>query len=260
MRAFPILLLIGLSGITQTAAAEDMLSSRSAGKLQADTSLDLRQVLEESEPVTRAKPGRDESYAVSPDAARQAGIANRYDQLFEIYDADAVLLSDLDGDGFHHALNVYFDVDVNYDGATVYAKLYLSREGGPWHQYFTTDLFHIHGDDLGDAYEVETELIDGYEPGYYAVLIEIYSLDHAYMVASEVLDYHYLGRDLPLEDYYRDEPYEYYDSYSVSVSGSGASDAGGLLLMLLLVQVVIAARGFLAQTPLQINATRRKTI
>ena len=256
MKTLSLFLLTAALWSTQTLAAEEILSSRSAGKIKADSSVDLKQLLRQVEPVSRAKPGRDESYAASPEAARQAGIANRHDQLFEIYDADVSLLADLDGDGFHHALNVYFDVDVNYDGATVYAKLYLSREGGPWYQYFTTDLFHIHGDDFGDAYEVETELVDGYETGYYAVLVEIYSLDHAHMVASEVLDYHYLGRDLPLEDAYRDEPYdEYYDSYSVSV---GASDAGSLLLLLLLVQVVIAARGFLAQTPLQLKATTRR--
>ena len=134
---------------TQAAAADDTLSSRSAGKLKADSSVDLKQLLKQAEPVARAKSGSDESYAASPEAARQAGIANRHDQLFEIYDADVSLLADLDGDGFHHALNVYFDVDVDHDGATVYAKLYLSREGGPWYQYFTTDLFHIHGDDIG---------------------------------------------------------------------------------------------------------------
>ena len=99
------------------------------------------------------------------------------------------LISDLDGDGYHHAINVYFDVDVSVDSASVYAKLYLSREGEPWSQYFTTDLFSIHIDDVSDAYEVETELLEGYDLGYYDVLVEIYSMDHAFMVTSEVLDY-----------------------------------------------------------------------
>ncbi|MEM7563596.1 MAG: choice-of-anchor H family protein, partial [Pseudomonadota bacterium] len=130
---------------------------------------------------------------------------------------------------------------------TVYAKLYLSREGGPWRQYFTTDLFSIYEDDFIDAYEVETELVDGYTPGYYDVLIEIYSLDHAFMVTSEVLDYHYLGRDVALEDRGWDEPYdEYYEEVSVSV---GAGDFSALLLFFLIIQVAIAARGIPALTP-----------
>ena len=205
-------------------------------------------MLRGSDPFVRSRPSESEDYASSPEAQRFAGVANRYDQLFEIYSADAWLIADFDGDGFHHALRVSFDVDVNYDAADVYAKLYLSREGEPWSQYFTTDLFHIHGDTAADAYEVETELLEGYYPGYYRVLIEIYSLDHAYMVASKVLDYYTIGRDLPLESLNRDAyPDDAYGEVSVSV---GAGSAGSLLLFFLFIQVVIAARGARA-IPLQ---------
>ena len=236
-----------LGADTAAFAAEIQQSSRSAGKLRQDQSVDLSAELKQLDPVVKPKPDVPENYSASAGAQRLDGIANRYDQLFEIYDADVQLISDLDRDGYHHAINVYFDVDVNYDGATVYAKLYLSREGEPWSQYFTTDLFQIHGDDYADAYEVETELIDGYAPGYYAVLVEIYSLDHAHMVTSEVLDHHYLGKDLPLEDLYWDEPY-YGEHGEVSVS-IGAGSFASLLLFFLIVQVVIAARGALALTP-----------
>ena len=68
------------------------------------------------------------------------------------------------------------------------------------------------------------------------------------MVASKVLDYYSLGRDLPLEsldlDAYREDSYS---ELSVSV---GAGSGGSLLLFLLVVQVVIAARGARA-IPLQ---------
>lgn len=222
--------------------AEDaQQSSRSAGKLKIDQSIDLAAELELREPVVRPPALAAENYASSPSRQQFDGVANRHDQLFEIYRADARLLSDLDGDGFHHALNISFDVDVSYEDAVVYAKLYLSREGEPWSQYFTTDLFHIYGNSADDVYEVETELLSGYYPGYYAVLIEIYSLDHAYMVASEVLDYHTIGRDLMLEDLDRDSGYvEYY---------YGAGSFGALLLFLLVVQVVIAARRAPALAP-----------
>ena len=119
---------------------------------------------------------------------------------FQFITRMSALLSDLDGDGFHHAFNVFFDVDVSHDSATIYAKLYLSRDGGPWSQYHTTNLFSIYGDDYSDAYEVTTELLEGYPPGYYDVLIEVFSLNHPGMVTSQVLDYHYLGRDVMLED------------------------------------------------------------
>jgi len=151
--------------------------------------------------------------------ANRTGIANRYDQQFSVYDADVYLMSDLDGDGYHHALNVFFDVDVSYDDATVYARLYLSHNGGPWRYFYTTDLFDIYAEDSEDAYEVATELLEGYVTGYYDILIEVFSLDHADMVASQILDHFYLGRVVPLEDlgwdrseeYYYEEEYYYYE-------------------------------------------------
>ncbi len=236
-----------------SASADDNLqSSRSAGKLRQDQSVDISRQLQVSEPLTRHKTGQAENYAARSKGQVEAYVANRHDQLFEIYEVDMQLLSDLDGDGFHHALNVFFDVDVSVDSATVYAKLYLSREGEPWIQYFTTDLFTIHVDDLSDAYEVETELMEGYVPGYYSVLIEIYSLDHAHMVASEVLDYHTLGKDVMIEDRYRDEPYvesssEYYEEEYYYSSGGGSF--APLLIFFLIIQVVIAARGSFALSP-----------
>lgn len=242
-------------------AADSEQVSRSVGKFLLDQSLDLSQVVRQAEPLSRTISGTSENYAARHEQDLLAGVANRHDQLFEIYEADVELLSDLDGDGFHHAINVYFDVDVSVDSANVYAKLYLSREGGPWIQYFTTTLFTIHGDDFGDAYEVETELLEGYPPGYYAVLIEIYSLDHAYMVASEVLDSHYLGRDVMIESLYRDEPYAepyeaYYESEVYYASGGGSMAA--LLLVFLIIQVVIAARGSLALSPRNYSEQKNK--
>ena len=247
-------LLLGIG--VDASAAGSMQSSRSAGKLLQDDSVDLSLELGQRESLTRAKPSVAENYASRQPAERFAGVANRYDQMFEIYSADVQLLADLDNDGFHHAMRVFFDVDVNYDGATVYAKLYLSRDGEPWSQFFTTGLFSIFADDDADAYEVETELMEGYTTGYYAVLVEVYSLDHAYMVSSEVLDYHTLGRDIMIEDLGRDELYvepevEVYEEYyeeEVHYS-SGAGSLASLLLLFLTLQVVIAARGPLALSP-----------
>jgi len=243
--AFILLLLVGLN--VPAFAADEAQLSRSAGKFKLDQDTDLPQLIQQSEPLSKARPARSEDYTASTEAQQYEGVANRFDQLFEIYAADVQTISDFDGDGYHHAINVYFDVDVSYDSATVYAKLYLSREGGPWSQYFTTDLFQIHLDDIDDAYEVETELLEGYDPGYYSVLIEIYSLDHAYMVTSEVLDYNYLGRDVMIEARNWDEPYE--EVYYEEDHSHGGGSMSMLLIFFLIIQVVIAARGALALSP-----------
>ncbi len=250
--AIPLLSALLLSANAIAGADDGLQSSRSAGKLRMDQVTDLSVVLKQREAVSRPAAEEPENYAARATALRFDGVANRYDQLFEIYEADVQLIADLDGDGFHHAINVFFDVDVSVDSATVYAKLYLSREGAPWSQYFTTDLFTIHDDDYSDAYEVETELMEGYAPGYYAVLVEIYSLDHAGMVTSAVLDHHSLGKDVTIEDLRRDEPYEepYTEYYEESYYVSGAGSIGTLLLFFLIIQFVIAARRSLALSPL----------
>ena len=248
----PLLLLGSLHGVS---AADAQQSSRSLGKHRLDNSIDLTQRLQQQQPQVYPQVAEPQNYAARASTYLLEGVANRHDQLFEIYEADVRLYSDLDGDGYHHAINVFFDVDVSVDSATVYAKLYLSREGEPWTQYFTTDLFTIHGDDPDDAYEVESELLEGYVPGYYSVLIEIYSLDHAFMVASEVLDYQTLGRDLMIEDLNRDRSYvetssEYYEEEVYYSESGGGGSIATLLLFFLIIQVVIAARGSLALSPL----------
>jgi hypothetical protein len=67
-----------------------------------------------------------------------------------------------------------------------------------------------------------------------------------------VLDQHYLGKDITIEDMSRDEPYvesstEYYEE---SYYTSGAGSVGLLLLFFLIIQFVIAARGSIALPPL----------
>ena len=94
-------------------------------------------------------------------------------------------------------------------------------------------------------------MLEGFAPGYYSALIEIYSLDHSEMVTSEVLDYHYLRKDVLIEDWHRDRVYEetsgeYYEEYYYS---SGGGSFATLLAFFLIIQVVIAARGSFALSP-----------
>lgn len=245
------MIMIGLLGFisVSTYAQEEMLVSRSAGKMLQDDSIDLTLVASQGPLVFSPTPDASQTRDVnSPEGLRQqTGIANRYDQYFSIYDADVQLIADLDGDGYHHALNVYFDVDAGYGHATVYVKLYLSQNGGPWSHYYTTDLFEIYADDYSDAYEVSTELVEGYSPDYYDILIEVFSLDHADMVTSLILDPYYLDKYVLLEDLGWDQRDEYYYEEESYYYGGGGSFS--LLYLLLILQVVIAARGASTKAP-----------
>ncbi|MES9837674.1 MAG: choice-of-anchor H family protein [Candidatus Thiodiazotropha sp.] len=137
--------------------------------------------------------------------AQRSFAAHAPGRLLSIFDAHSVISRDDDDDGFYHRLKVVFDADTSEEEVWVYARLYLSLEGGPWNQYYTTDLFPIAGDASDDEYEVVTRLLDGYPTGYYDVLIELYDADFDLL---EVNYGPYEDSDLavlPLEDSYRDE-------------------------------------------------------
>lgn len=167
------------------------------------------------------------------ESAARATAAHPTGRLFSIFDAQTVISRDDDNDGFYHHLRVSFDADVSGGSAWVYARLYLSLEGGPWNHYFTTDVFPIEGDASRDDYEVATRLLDGYPTGYYDVLIELYDADYDVLTVNYGP---YEDRDLavlPLEDFYRDND----DS-----GGGGAMGWGVWLLALLAVTKGVRSR------------------
>lgn len=149
----------------------------------------------------------------------------RYEHSFSIYNGYASLIEDLDGDSFYQTFSVTFDADVfNYhyaEHARVYAELYLSKDGGDWIHYYTTDDFSIYGESEDDEFEVYTTLNQGYIPAHYDVLIDLYEVGYADVVAS------YSANDtsdlyaLPLESSNYDPDYdEVYVSESHSHGGS----------------------------------------
>ena len=169
-----------------------------------------------------------EKKAVNPN---RANALNNLDYLFSIYDAQTSLLTDEDQDGFYRSFSLVFDADYHrfdeFDQAKVYAELYLSKNGGPWLHYFTTDAYIIHSQSSEDAYEVSTTLVDGYRPDHYDVLIDLYEVGFTDIVAS------YSGDDsnalyaLPIES-------ELYDIYHPAVQSSGHGGSFSALTLLLI--------------------------
>lgn len=94
-----------------------------------------------------------------------------------IYDADVVLYDDLDGDGYYRFLSIRIDADTFYNRSYVYAVIYLSDDGEYFEHFYSTDDFEINGATSDDEYFVETELVSGYPPGRYDLLIELYDAD-----------------------------------------------------------------------------------
>ena len=203
--------------------------SRSAGKLVNDQTTDLRDKLKQSSVV------KSESRIEPPTAQR---LANHPSADVEIFDAWVDVFGDHDFDGFYQNIQVTLDADTLNDIDTVYIKLYLSYEGGPWLQYATSDLYEIYDDSAEDTYQILTELVDGYRPGYYSVLVELHSLNQRSPVDSTVLSFDAEGYEIALEDRSYDEDYVY-DPYEVTLSAgvSGSISIPGLLLFGLLLWI-----------------------
>ena len=171
-------------------------------------------------------------------------ISETYSTDYILYDALTELISDFDNDGFYHRFNVDIDVDTVFDTAYIYAKLYLSYEGGPWNYYASSDNYHIHGDSELDSFIIETELSDGFPPGYYDVRIEVYDADYdEWLLSYGPYDDVSLSA-LPLEDSYHDDngTVVYYPvETNIVLAGHGGSISW---LLLLLPAVIALARRF----------------
>ncbi len=219
------LLLLCVLSLAQGAWANESLPrySQSAEGMAMNAPSDYTRLLDEAS-VDEA-PSLVGADSDAETAVMQRTMAHPGGRLFSIYDASAVLSRDEDHDGFYHRIRVSFDADVSSGEAWVYAKLYLSLEGGRWNHIYTTEVFPIVGDTTDDRYEVATRLIDGYPAGYYDVLIELYDADYELLMVNYGP---YEDGDLavlPLEDSYRDSDEDY--------GGGGAVDLGLLLTILM---------------------------
>jgi type II secretory pathway pseudopilin PulG len=137
-----------------------------------------------------------------------------------IFDADAALYDDLDGDGYFRYLSVRFDADTYLSSVYVYAMLYLSADGQTWEHFYTTEDFLIGGTVPDDEYFVETDLLTGYPPGLYDVLIELYDADFGTLSDEFGPNESSALSLLPLEDAGFDQP-------AIAVTLSSGHGGGG---------------------------------
>lgn len=149
---------------------------------------------------------------------------------FWFYTADVELFNDHDRDGYYHGIDLLFDADTYYTFAEVYAVVYLSLNGGPWNEYAVTEDFTLWGASADDEYVIVTELISGYPPGSYDILIELFdAFDNSFLAWIGPEDTSELAF-LPLEDLDRDSV----EVPEVVVINRGGGGAVGAVLILLL--------------------------
>ncbi|MET1254666.1 choice-of-anchor H family protein [Aliikangiella maris] len=119
---------------------------------------------------------------------------------FVIYEAWTSLDYDHDGDGYYSEFTVNFDPNYSGGYAEVFADLYLSKNGGPWVLYKTTDTFTIYGNDSDDYYSVTTRLNYDFPTDHYDVLIDLYEYGDPDFVDTVDADIFNSLYALPLED------------------------------------------------------------
>lgn len=139
---------------------------------------------------------------------------------FWFYDTWLTLYSDVDYDGYYYSFSVEFDVDTVYNFADVYAVVYLGTDDYYDAIHVTSD-FSIYADDSADSFIVDVDLLTGFKPNDYDVLIELFDAN-----THELLAYTdgYYDADLayvPLES----ESYEttYVEEQVVVVTEHGGS-------------------------------------
>ena len=196
--------------------------------------------LKKQQVLKQTKPARFTNNNSATTAQDSAVSSNNWYRSFNIYDGFSQLIEDYDEDGFYQTFSVTFDADVidtyHIDQADVYAEMYLSKNGGDWVYYYTTDIFTIYGESENDQYEVYTTLNQGYSSDNYDVLIDLYEVGYSDIVASYSSDNTNALYALPLESSDYDPDYVEYHSESHGHGGSNTLFTLSFLVSLLMIR------------------------
>lgn len=228
-----LLLLLSTTAITaetQTASQSLSISYASSDTKNIDVLTQLKLAKPEGS-TAFVKQGYRSETASTEKLQTKASYSSRFD--FSIYNVTTELLSDLDYDGFYHHFSITIDADTVFNNAYVYAKLYLSYEGGPWNYYASSASYPIYADSSFDSFVINTVLEDGYDAGYYDIRIDLFDAEFNTRVVSYGPYDNYSINALPLEDSFNDDGYD--NSYPVSdtlIIGSGTMGSGIWLMIL----------------------------
>ncbi|XOV80422.1 MAG: choice-of-anchor H family protein [Aestuariibacter sp.] len=222
--------LLALPYLTLAQTEKDGWRARSTETYQGATKQGIPKSSLDSKTQIAAKPDLTLSAAQQTQAKsfKVNNAAHPVNNDFWVYDASTHLLEDYDHDNYYYIFSVTFDVDTIYAHADLYARLYLG-DGEIYREYHTTSVFHIDDNEGNDEFEVETELLSGYQSWDYDVLIEVYEAGSDHLVAVyDNLDDADLSY-LPLESY----DYEYRPSHAPQTSRNREHGGSIAYIMLL---------------------------
>jgi len=179
-----LLSLLAIAGRSALAAETDARISVTTQGLASERGVVLGGRTHDTYDALTKDSNRGKQSAVVTQQAVSANNAVALNTEFWFYEAYVALFADSDDDGYYTGIELGFDADTVYTAADVYAVTYLSLDYGPWNEYAVTDEFTLYGASDTDRYVIETELVSGYPPGDYDILIELYDTFDGSLVAS----------------------------------------------------------------------------
>ena len=202
------IILMGLITLPSLAiASNDTTSTRSINySINTDTDSSQNDILLKQSEIKLSVPLLKQGYRSESGKTTDSinSSVSNYAGDFSIFNVTTDLISDFDYDNFYHRFSITIDADTAYNNAAVYAKLYLSYEGGPWNYYASSDTYIIYQESALDAIVIETELADGFPAGYYDIRIELYDADYNQWILTYGPYDDRSIRSLPLEDSFND--------------------------------------------------------
>lgn len=230
------LLLMSLNALAQDAPDEKRVSLTSQGSGAEREAGVLGGQRNDEYDALRTGTSREPRKSAVMSMQSSGPVAQSANADFWFYSADVELFNDHDRDGYYHGIDLWFDADTYFAFAEVYAVVYLSKDGGPWNEYAVTDDFTLWGSSSEDDYVIVTELMSGYPPGSYDILIELFDAwDGSFLAWYGPEDTSELAF-LPLEDATRDVA----DTPDVVVINRTGGGSTGLVFTLLLSLAAVA--------------------
>lgn len=122
---------------------------------------------------------------------------------YSIGEVHTLLITDQDGDGHYSRFEIEFDPDADFNGAMVYANIWVRAQGGDWIEEHTSEDFFVDASGSADAYRLGIEWLSGYPTSFYDVQIDLYDAATGLLVATAGSERPELAQ-IPLEDRSRD--------------------------------------------------------
>lgn len=182
--------------------------------------------------LTTERTGNTAAFPLKLDAIKpQAATVQSYQTDVWFHRVELAYSGDLNGNGYHHRLEIEIDADTSAPYRQVFAEFSLLPSYGNERIFYTSSVFELFRQSSNDWLAIDTILESRFAPDDYLLTVRLFDAATGYLVAeisgfdNSQLDY------IPLEDYGHDS---YIEQPTVEVSGGSTGIYALLTLCLML--------------------------